>query len=376
MKRLFPLLALFSCQTPEMGDSFNQISVDVATSPEDASAAFVKLIDGAKKSLHVAIPVGEDVAIATALVAAHERGVAVEVITDIDQASDPGIVLLSDNFVPLTLADAGLTYFEFNINADVSFSSEACEMSHAYVVADRKKAISGTSAGHAGAGDTVLFHAQGEQIIEDMLSEHLQVFGGIDAVSTTAYDSLAKSITDVRYRYPTQTDLDVEVWFGPQERLTKRVIDAVYGARASVHILTNELANDGLIRALEVKGQDGFNVRVIVGPNFGLTSARVKRLYEDAVGFEKLRSTRGDVIPTVVIVDYNKARDGKKYKTQVMVISHDLFSASRLVGGQPITNDQLIDGTMWTLVDYDDPSAEINTLFDLWTSHADSAEAF
>ncbi len=376
MIRLLPLLGLLACQgAPEMGDAFNQISVDVANTPEDAAKAFVKEINKAKKTLHVAIPMGQELEVATALVAAHERGIAVEVITDIDHAADPGIVMLAENHVPLTLADDSLTYFEFNIGDDVSFSSESCKMTHAYVIADRTTAVSGTSAGHSGAGDTVLFHAQGEQVIEDLLSEHLQVFGGVDAVSTTAYDALAKSITDVRYRYPTQTDLDLEVWFGPQERLTKRVVDSIYGARGSIHILTNEIANDGLIRALEMKAQDGFPVSVIVGPQFGTTHSVLKRQFDDAQGINKMKTTRGDVVPTIVLIDYNKDRQERRNKIQAMVMTHDLYSAGRLLSGQiPIVNDQLMDGTMWTLVDYDEPSPEIQALKDLWDLHAESAE--
>ena len=33
-------------------------------------------------------------------------------------------------------------------------------------------------------------------------------------------------------------------------------------------------------------------------------------------------------------------------------------------------NDQLMDGAMWTFVDYDEPSPEINALFQLWEAHA------
>ena len=57
----------------------------------------------------------------------------------------------------------------------------------------------------------------------------------------------------------------MEIWLGPQERLIKRVTDAVYSSRSDVRILTNELADGGLAKALQAKSADGFDVQVVVG---------------------------------------------------------------------------------------------------------------
>ena len=96
----------------------------------------------------------------------------------------------------------------------------------------------------------------------------------------TAFSNMQKSIADNRWLYRTQSSLDLEVWLGPQERLTKRIIDAVYGARSSVRVLTNDFANEGLTQALQAKAGHGFNVQVIVGPGMRGSNSALSRFFE------------------------------------------------------------------------------------------------
>jgi hypothetical protein len=48
-----------------------------------------------------------------------------------------------------------------------------------------------------------------------------------------------------------------EFYFGPQERLMKRVIDELYAARASLQIITPLLTNTFVVDALRYKARIG-----------------------------------------------------------------------------------------------------------------------
>jgi phosphatidylserine/phosphatidylglycerophosphate/cardiolipin synthase-like enzyme len=383
MRALF-LLLLSGCAAPEMSAAFLQAELTLigADDPQSIDQRFADAIDKATSRVDIAVPAGEDPVIGEALLAAWERGVDVRLVTDYDQAADPGIALLLDADVPVTLADDGLSYFDFNVNNDIAFTSEDTIMTHALLVTDGELALSATTAGWDTSGEVVLMTLQGEDLVEDLLLEHNQVFGGADAVATTAFDGLAKSIADYRWRYPTQTDLDLELWFGPQERLIKRVIDAVYSARGSVHLMSNDFTDAGLAAALEAKAQYGFTVNVIVGPEFNAAEVLLSReLATQTPNVGKFRYTGADDMPTVVLIDYRDGLDGHRYTTRAFVLTHDLYNTSRNSGTVAVgdslqggINDQLLDGTLWEWVDYDEPSPEIHTLFDLWERHAAASE--
>ena len=379
MMRILPLFALCACSAPDLGAAFLQSDLQIVGRDDSTTvdARFAEAIRGAKESVKVAIPAGERTDVAEAVLEMWERGLEVEVVTDFDQQTDPGIAMLIDAEVPVTLADDGLSYFDFNVNQDITFDSTDTVMTHAMVIVDDATVHAATSAGYDVVQDVVMYSFQGEDLVIDIGLEHNQVFGGSDAVATTAFDGMAKSIADYRWRYPTQTDLDLEVWFGPQERLIKRVIDAIYSARGSVHVLTNDFTAQGMAYALQDKAELGFIVNVIVGPDFSAADNQLSRpLVTDAPDVGKFRFNGGEDVPTVILVDYRDGLDGNRYVTRAFVLTHDLYSTNRSDGatafgdgllGQP--NDQLMDGAMWTLVDYDEPSPEVEALFQLWEAH-------
>ncbi len=379
MMRSLPLLLLtVACAEPKMGDSFHALEVFVEEDADGATDKLVRLVDRARDTLHIGLPYGQDTVLAEAIVDAHDRGVLVEVVTDVDLATDPvvdpAIAAVIAAGVPTTLADGEVSYFDFALNIDVSWRSRETLMSHGYVISDTTEALVGTHVGHVGVGERVLVGLQGEPILEDLLSEHNQVFGGADATSPTAYDGMAKSIADFRWNYPTRTDVMLEMWFSPQERTTKRVIDAVYGARSSIRVLTDEMTNDGLAYALQEKAASGFEVEVIVGPRFGLTSDDLA----DALRFEtpdvRKRRVPDDVpvIPTLVLVDF----DTDQNEARAHLLSHDLYSAKRIDGFQrTVVNDQLIDGSLLVLRDADTPSVELQALADVYRRYEALSEA-
>jgi hypothetical protein len=201
-------------------------------------------------------------------------------------------------------------------------------------------------------------------------TEHNQVFGGSDATATTAFDDSAKSIADFRWLYPTDSQMALEIWFGPQERLTKRMIDAVYSAKSTIWISSDQIINEGLIRALEYKARDGFDVRVLVGDKqpAQFNPRTPPALLANETPNVPKRRLSGELLPTVLLIDYEDARDGNNYPTRAFMLSHDMVSASRLFQQTTVANDQLIDGNLMVLNDWKTDlhpdMVELRTLFD------------
>ena len=325
-----------------------------------------KVIDGADESLAVALPLGTDTELTGSILDAYDRGVDIELVLDIDNQDDPGFAELIAAGVPHKLADDGLEYFEFNFNEDVGWSSEQTVMSSAFVVADQTSFISSTTAGGTDSGHRVIVSGTGENLVEDLLTEHNQLFGDADAVAVTAYDSPAKSIADNRWAYWLSTGPMLELWFGPQERITKRMIDAVYRAKSSVWIMTDDFANEGLVKALQTKAKHDFDMRIITGPQFGDSSAPLSRLLSNDSPDVWKRQISSGRVPTVVLVDVEPARDGRYYPAQAFVASHDLYSSARFYRADEVITDQLIDGTLWVLNDPTHLSQELADMVQLW----------
>lgn len=368
--------ALVACQAPDPGELFNALTVDVIADPAAAEDRFLEIIESASDSLHVALPDGDNTALIDALSAAWASGLEVELVVDYDQRGDQGIADLIDAGAEVALANAGLTYFEFNLNEDVSWASEDTVMSHAYVIADRQRLLAASTAGHTRTGPRILTEFRGEDLIEDYLIEHNQLYGGLDATAVTAFDAPAKSIADFRWRYGTGTATDLEVWFGPQERLTKRVIDAVYSARSAVWVLTDELANEGLARALQDKAEFGFDVRVVVGPAFRTTSQRLAdELLQETPDVQKVQINDVEGLPTLILVDLPPDAEGYPPHARAMIVSHDLVSSARLYRGQTVVTDQLIDGSMWVLSNRTPERTDLLDLSNLFQEQFDRGEA-
>jgi phosphatidylserine/phosphatidylglycerophosphate/cardiolipin synthase-like enzyme len=368
-------LLLLACTPPDASALFGDVATHVETDPTAADGRFIAVIDSAETALAVALPAGQNPEVTDAIIAAWDRGVDVEVVTDLDRAGDPGIVDLSDAQVPLRLADGALTYFDFAINLDVAWTSDQITMSHAFAVADQERIVLGTAVATGEPGPRVVFEARGEDLVEDLLLEFNQVFGGSDATALTAFSNPAKSVVDARWRYGTTDETTLGVWFGPQERLVKRVIDGVYGARSSVRILTDDLSNDGLARALQAKAANGFPVSVVVGPRFGLgSSAQARELEDGTPDVEKYKVEGTDHLPTLVLIDLEETRLGQRANATAMVITHDLLSSSRTWLGTEVETDQLVDGAMFSLSSTDAPGEALSALLALFEDERDAGE--
>jgi hypothetical protein len=368
------LLAFTACQAPQLDRMFNDLQVEVSSDEATANRSFIDAITSAEQSLHIALPASDDAEVTDAILAAADRGVAVEVITDYDLRDTPTIVALLDAGVPTTLADDAVSYFDFNLNAQVDFASEQCVMSHAFVVADRARVVTGSRFGGLVSSPQVVYRIEGEEIVEDLLWEHNQVFGGVDATTVTVYDANAKSITEPRWSYMLPQPVQLGLWFGPQERLMKRVIDAVYSARSSVRVLSPTFANPELAKALQDKAQWGIPVDVVVGPDFDPNSPDVRAWYGAATDVSWHRMSEGDA-PTIVLIDYELDERGLFNMPRAMVLTHGMLSGARLYRGEPTASDQLVDGTLWSLDQTITPGPELLLLSDLYDDLLADSEA-
>ena len=371
-------LLLGACAAPDTTEVFQVVDVSAEDNAASTHEHFVAAMDAATSDIQLMLPTIEDTALSDAAIAAFDRGLDVEVVTDQDASGSAGALALFEAGVPVTFADGAVTYFEFSVGEMVAWNSDQTMMTHAMVLTDGTDFVAATTAGQEADGWRMVVTGKGEDLVRDLWDEHNQVFGGIDATSLTTYSSLAKSIADMRWRYATESEIDVELWLGPQERLIKRVTDAVYSSRSDVRILTNELADGGLAKALQAKSADGFDVQVVVGPRFGTTN--------DDQHAELLADTRDvawsqvsdEVVPTIVLIDFDQARDGLYHRPRAIMVTHELLSAGRFYVDsngrfETLLTDQLMDGALWSFDAYDAPSGELLQLEELWQTHADQA---
>ena len=378
--------ALWGCAPPDAQDLFHDAELTVERDPVRAEQRFADAILDATSSIHVALPELNSDALTDALFTvwdevADDPEFIYELVVDIDQRNDPGVAALIEAEAPVVLADDGITYFEFALNEDVAWSSDQTTMSHAYAVIDEQRIVTATTAGHLRSGPRVVLDLRGELLVEDLLAEHNQLFGGTDAVSVTAFSSPAKSIADFRWQYPTTSDAMLEMWFSPQERTTKRVIDAVYAARSGIKIMTNDFANEGLADALKEKASWGFSVEVVVGPQFGTAVPPLAaRLLDSDSQVRVVRINDLSEIPALALIDLPQDRDGNWPRARAMMLTHDLVSSARFYQAPnedlpaPVVTDQFIDGALWVLTDRTEDREEMIGLRDLFQELFDRGE--
>ena len=378
---LIPLLAT-ACTAADIDGVFTRMDVRVVDNEATVAAEFLSVVESAEYDLRVALPHANVTALVDGIIERYDAGVDVFVITDEDQRFDEGIQRLADAGVRIRLNDGALTYFEFVANRDVSWTSDQAIMSHAFVIADQLRLANATAVGNLDGGPQVVFQLTGEDVAEDFELEHNQLFGGSDATALTAFSAPAKSRADVRWQYHTNTRVPYEMWFGPQERVTKRIIDAVYTARRSVRVMTNQFANDGLARALQEKASWGFEVEAIVGPAFNRDSDLGRVFLRETDDVTKLQWLAGEDIPTIILID---VEGGDDVEPRAMVLSHDLYSAGRFFQGRSgdlfeVTTDQLIDGNLSVLNDRlyrldQTPDSPLHPVVELYFDVQDNAGA-
>ena len=398
-------LCWMGCAPPDPAEGFINVEQFIDADGPTTNARYIELANGAESSLRIALNTIEDEDLANAIVDAWDRGVDTRVVLDFDNAEAPGVLLMAERGMlclggdealqaraageeaPCTLADDSTSYFDFANNVPVTVPSSSIHMTHHFAVADRVNFIRSNKAGDLGNGTRLTLVGRGEDVGDDLSWEHQQLFGGTDASTLTAFSSMAKSVTDNRWMYPTQSPVVMEMWMGPQERVIKRIIDSVYRARANVYVLTDDFVDPNLARALEQKAADGFDIRVIVGPRFGTIRPEFSRTFVEQDSIRKYRITDAELdhVPSLVLVDTKPDRAGEQQMAQAYVLTHDMVPTNRYFGsGASLellsASDQLMDGNLIAFDDFqhdaDAPSTEIGQVFDVFAAHLDIAEDY
>jgi len=333
--------------------------------------------------------------VADRLVAAQDRGVRVEVVTDGDEQSSEPVQTLLDNDIPVTFGDGELDYVpdpsltqllsqcerqsdreRVLCGPDVAAgdpcggsqgttSGIMCRpgsynvMSHRFVLIDQATVWHLAGGLENDDGGPLAWRVESEIIHEDFTREFRQLSAGTFATTLDAYNGPLKSTGDNNLDYMTDRGV-VQMRFNPQERLLKHVIDEVYRARSSIAIATPSLRNPFLLDALEYKADNGFEVSIIVGNRQPRGPARGRLQDLDA------RTYSGDrQLPTVVAVDTG----GSRWPRTAMILTHPLIHSQPYAVEQGkqcdeanqddtsqctvvYPSDKFADGSMWKFYEY------------------------
>ena len=388
-------LSGFGCtnnETPSISESFNKAEFQVGEAVE-GSAHYEQLladIEAARDSVDIAVSRLEDTTVAEALVAAHNRGVTVRVVSDWDSwasgmNADAGLLILEQADVLPTYGDGELQYLPDPMLASImgacsDYDDEqyrSCTqgqdsvqgvmvrpgafnlMSHNFAIIDGM-----TVWNFPELNDTnqpwVGWRIESSILAYDFRSEFQQMFGGVFASTLDVYNGPVKSNTNASVQYFTDQGR-MRVLFNPQERLVKTMIDEVYKAQASVWVMSDNISDPQMLKALEYKAANGFDVRVMFHPSHQASGSPLNRL--NAVG-GRVAPAELDHLPTLMVIDQEIDRNGRKRPRSVISLSHSLWHASpyEVVPGEPrpsggLRNDSVsiypsdlfVDGNMWVL---------------------------
>lgn len=372
---------------------FNYVDYHVAEGGEtdELRAAIIDDIDGAEQRVDAAISYLDDAAIGGALIDAAERGLDVRVVADEQYAPEhhDGFADLVDHpDISVVFGDGELEYLP---DPNLSPILEQCDrdetdhddhidchqaehiqrrnadrlierpasyntMSHTFFVIDDIDVWNVTAPLSDDQGVWLGFRAQSEELANSYDREFRQMHGGVFATTLSVYNGPLKSTT---HQHPLRLTNrgQLRVRFNPQERLVKNVIDETLRAKASVFVMTENLANPDLIDALLYKQDHGFDVRVMVGQGQATAPVIADAIepLDPVVAPEQMGR-----LPTLVVIDSEDDRNGKRRSRTVQVLSHELWRAepfevfkdddpSDRVRIYP--SDTFADGVLWEIVE-------------------------
>jgi phosphatidylserine/phosphatidylglycerophosphate/cardiolipin synthase-like enzyme len=362
---LISSVALIACNgAPSVDDMRHQFST-LRSIEGEAVDPFVQQavesVDRAEESVRLAVENLESERLRNALIAAADRGVDVRVVTDEDLLGLADIVALDaalprrdDGRSAVSAGDGALSYSP-SPNTVVSRPGSDNVMSHNFVVVDELEVVTATNGFYDTSITQLGFYIASEEFGRDFADEFDHMFSGIFATTLSAFNGPLKSNTNNRTFYRTNAGR-VELFFGPQERLTKRLVDEVYLTRSSVVVVTELLSSEPLADALRYKAEAGFDVTVIVEADRAeIESSRVAAL---EVVFEPLANARivrvasvgGDAI---VIDELPSPIDGVQYPARAYVSTQPVVAALGFVGTGTATTsrpaDAFYDGHMFAV---------------------------
>lgn len=354
--------SLLSCDpgAPDEGELFNSWEFLSAT-PGDTQieGRVIALIDTAETMAWLAAEDFTSIAVADALIRAQARGVDVRVVGDIDGREQPGFDEINqrlqpvDGEIPARFGDGPLFYNPQLIDT-VFREGDHNRMTHNFVVVDELRVI--TLTGGFGPSDVhqIGFEARSHFLGRDFADEFNQLYGGMFATTLSAFNGPLKSTTDARTWYDSDNGR-LEVYFGPQERLVKQIIDRVYEARSSVTVVAEELTSLPLANALRYKAEAGFDVTVVIDADGqDVISSRYERMDDWFADLDNARIAVGaDIMLNAIIIDDGASPiDGRQYQRWGMFLSEPLLAATAVLEGTTLTSrpaDAFCDANMFVI---------------------------
>ena len=355
----------------------------------------IQVIDQAESRIDAALGEFESVAIAEALIrAADDRGVDVRIVADTDRLDQSGFERLSaeqSNGIDLVDGDGPIQWKPIFDKDPVLRTGDQNLMVHHFIIADRHRILNLSAGFPKGAGSLIQtgFYAASEDISEDFTNAFDQLHGGVFSTTQTFFNDSVSSDTNNRTLYPVEDGV-IELYFGPQERIVKEVIDRIYGATASIAIASELFQNAEVARALkykyEAKDGDGnsvFDVKMILG--------RESETDLDGIPVSIRPGIRGSLIlidGEAPILERQRAqRTGDVPRAApgvAIVMSIPLFHSAPYGtepgnrGPQPFpqTSDRFADANMWVvqqnLIRPMEDYQRLRNTFDMLASEADS----
>ncbi len=355
-------LALASCDpgAPESSDLFTTWEfIGVIPGSTTVESEAVSLVSNATESVWIAAEDFTSLELAQALVAAQVRGVDVRLVGDVDRREQAGFVEVNaglqpvDGAVPVRFGDGPLSYNPQLVDT-VFREGDHNRMTHNFLVVDELFVLSVTGGFGPSEIHQVGISARSHLLGRDFADEFNQLYGGLFATTLSAFNGPLKSITDRRAWYDSDNGR-LEVYFGPQERLIKQVVDRIYEARASVTVVAEELTNQPLANALRYKAEAGFSVTVVIAAEGrDVPSSRYDRLDAAFADFDNARILVADdvALNAVLVDDEASPIDGRRHLSRAMFLSEPLLAATAVIEGTVLESraaDAFCDANMFVL---------------------------
>lgn len=403
-------LSCLSCsEPPKLTDAaFNRVTFYLgdSNSVREVRQSLIADIDAATAKVDIAMTSIRDQGVIDALVRAAGRGVAVRVVGDEDFATDAGFVALGATSAQIKLGDGEIKYLPEPTITSILQDCQARDDQGPYIQCTRRDAqlpvplpddglmirpgsynvmssqfviIDDLLVYNLSSPDTgqvslwVGWRANSQDLAIAFTREFQQMFGGVFSTTLNQFNGPVKStVHGIVYDSHIPSDRPgrrvqllegyltdhglLEVYFNPQQRLVKELIDEIYKARGSVYLMTDTLENKYVIDALAYKAKL-FDVRIILRDGATIPD-RLK-------GQATIRTADPSLtyVPTVMVNNISAGKGGKSWPRVVATISHKLYQSAPFEVFNPAQlgeqtpndivrvypSDMFTDGAMWMM---------------------------
>jgi phosphatidylserine/phosphatidylglycerophosphate/cardiolipin synthase-like enzyme len=253
-------------QTPQFEPESN-ISL-YFTNPEGASASTLRggpdaklaaAIDRASDSIDVAAQEIDLWSIRDALVRAHERGLAVRVVTETDYASNPEMQALALAGIPIRADD------------------RQALMHNKFVVVDGEEVWTGSmnlTVNGAYRNNNNLLRIQSAQLAEQYIEEFEEMYIE-DRFGALSWPDVTRGPIEVE-------GTQIEVLFSPDMRIGDQIAALLQGAEESIHVMAYNLTLDSIADAMMRSAQTGVEIHGLFDADQARNQGSDVRRFEDA----------------------------------------------------------------------------------------------